>query len=385
MASHSRGTVRQWIAGVRLRTLSAGIAAVFIGGAAAIVDDSTLVNVIASFGADLVWRTSYLVLFFLALVVAVGLQIAVNFANDYSDGIRGTDAGRTGAGRAENNSEHLEKTEQTDRQSPIVETDKFVSSAFFTFSVSPANRASSVNLDTPSRLVASGVEQKLVLRAAVVAAGISCLTGLFACIISGRWLLLFVGIVSVIAAWFYTGGKNPYGYAGFGELAVFVFFGLVAVLGTEFLLTGEIGIAGFGGAIVSGLSSCAVLLVNNIRDIKSDEMSGKKTLAVRMGYSASLTLLLFFSEAAFGIAFLGTLDFIKYGFSPILSIVPGLVITILINRIIARCNPPLEGESLYGLRKKALQPFPAQLMFSLASLQCVLLAFPFVVLAATFF
>lgn len=196
----------------------------------------------------------------LCLAVALFLQFAVNFANDYSDGIRGADAGR---GDDENRS------------------------------------------GKPQRLTASGlVRPGSVLAAGGVCALLACLCGLAVVIITGQYWLIGVGVLCVLAGWYYTGGKHPYGYAGWGELSVFVFFGLVATLGTEFVicrafdstvaLHGRFGIdlVGVVAAVCSGLYSVIILMVNNLRDVEEDAASGKRTLAVKVGAGAARVLLL---------------------------------------------------------------------------------------------
>ena len=204
-----------WIEGARLRTLPLAIAPIALGaGTASSLDRLDI-------GLSL-----------LALAVALALQIGVNYANDYSDGIRGTDKNRVG----------------------------------------------------PLRLTGSGSKKPEVVKLAAFGFfGIAALAGLLIVIITGYWALVLVGLAAIVAAWFYTGGKNPYGYAGFGELAVFLFFGLVATVGTNFIQTGLIDPLAVlvGGGY--GLYAAAVLMVNNIRDIETDKKSGKITLAVRMG------------------------------------------------------------------------------------------------------
>lgn len=204
-----------WIEGARLRTLPLAIAPIALGaGTASSLDRFDLA------------------LSLLALVVALALQIGVNFANDYSDGIRGTDNNRVG----------------------------------------------------PLRLTGSGSKKpESVKLAAFGFFGLAALAGLGVVLITGYWVLVLVGLLAIVAAWFYTGGKNPYGYAGFGELAVFVFFGLVATVGTNFIQTGLVDPLAVlvGGGY--GLYASAVLMVNNIRDIETDKKSGKITLAVQMG------------------------------------------------------------------------------------------------------
>nr|WP_233613931.1 1,4-dihydroxy-2-naphthoate polyprenyltransferase [Leucobacter edaphi] len=180
-----------------------------------------------------------LTLTLLALAVAVFLQIGVNYANDYSDGIRGTDEFRVG----------------------------------------------------PARLTGSGlVNPKKVLALALVFFGLAAAAGLVAVVLSGRWWFLALGVIAIIAAWFYTGGKRPYGYAGLGEVMVFIFFGMVATVGTVYLQTDvQTQEMWFTGAGV-GLFAVAVLVVNNIRDIPTDTLAGKRTLSVRIGDRASRVL-----------------------------------------------------------------------------------------------
>jgi 1,4-dihydroxy-2-naphthoate octaprenyltransferase len=167
----------------------------------------------------------------LALVVALALQVGVNYANDYSDGVRGTDDVRVG----------------------------------------------------PVRLVASGLASaSSVKRAAFMAFGVAGIAGLVLAATTSWWLLV-VGVASVLAGWFYTGGTHPYGYLGLGELFVFVFFGLVAVVGTTYVQTGSLPWLAWAGGVASGALACAVLVTNNLRDIPTDGPVGKRTLAVRLG------------------------------------------------------------------------------------------------------
>jgi len=168
----------------------------------------------------------------LALVVALALQVAVNYANDYSDGVRGTDSDRVG----------------------------------------------------PMRLVGSGAAPaRSVLAATGCAFAVAGVAGLALVARSGQWWLLAVGVLAVLAAWFYTGGSKPYGYAGLGEVAVFVFFGLVAVLGTTWTQAGAVDVGAWAAAVGVGSTACALLVVNNLRDIPTDTAAGKGTLAVRLG------------------------------------------------------------------------------------------------------
>jgi len=205
---------RRWLIGARPRTLPAAVVPVAVGTACAVGE-----------GGITWWRAGA------ALVVSLALQVGTNYANDYSDGVRGTDAVRVG----------------------------------------------------PVRLVASGLAPApAVKRAALTAFGVAAVAGLALAIAVG-WPLLVVGAAAIAAGWFYTGGPKPYGYLGFGELFVFVFFGLVATAGTTYVLTERLtGLALVAGAAVGALA-CALLVVNNLRDLATDGAAGKKTLAVRIG------------------------------------------------------------------------------------------------------
>jgi 1,4-dihydroxy-2-naphthoate octaprenyltransferase len=212
-------SIKNWITGARVRTLPLAVAPIVLGSAS----------------ADLVDRFNPL-LASLALLVALLLQIGVNYANDYSDGIRGTDANRVG----------------------------------------------------PVRLTGSGlVRPQAVKLAAAITFGLAALCGLSIVLITGQWWLVAVGAVSIIAAWYYTGGKSPYGYAGLGEIAVFIFFGLIATVGTAYIQILEIDPMAVLLGINFGFYATAVLLVNNIRDVATDKQSGKNTLSVRIGVRAS--------------------------------------------------------------------------------------------------
>lgn len=208
-------TLRDWMEGARIRTLPAALAPVLIGTGAAY-----------QVGSGSVPRA------LLAAGVALSFQVGVNFANDYSDGIRGTDDVRTG----------------------------------------------------PPRLTGGGmVTPKTVKAAAVLSLLLGCLLGLCLIALSGTWEMLIAGGLAVVAAWFYTGGTKPYGYMGLGEVFVFLFFGLMATLGTTWTQAGQLPAPSWLGAIGVGLIACALLMVNNIRDIPTDSVVGKNTLAVRMG------------------------------------------------------------------------------------------------------
>ena len=224
---------REWLAGTRPRTLPAAVVPVLIGSGVAL-----------GYGRFSWWRA------LLALVVALALQVGVNFANDYSDGIRGSDERRVG----------------------------------------------------PVRLVAAGLAPpRQVLAAALgcfVLAGVAGLT--LAAVTS--WWLLAVGAACIAAAWFYTGGPKPYGYSGLGEVFVFLCFGVVAVAGTAYVQMEALSWLGLAAAVPAGLLACALLMVNNLRDIGTDTVAGKRTLAVMLGDARSrwgyvLTLLVPFGVA----------------------------------------------------------------------------------------
>ena len=203
--------MNKWVLGARVRTLPAAVAPVLVG---------------TSFAPKINWINAGL-----ALIVSLSLQIAVNFSNDYSDGIRGTDANRVG----------------------------------------------------PTRLVATGLATaKAVRTAAFLSFAIACLAGTLLSLNTTLWLIL-VGVISVLAAWGYTGGKRPYGYLGFGEFSVFIFFGLVATIGSYYVQTQQINWQIVLLSIPVGSLSCAILVINNLRDRPLDEIAGKQTLAVKLG------------------------------------------------------------------------------------------------------
>jgi 1,4-dihydroxy-2-naphthoate octaprenyltransferase len=204
--------MNKWVLGARPRTLSAAIAPVVIASALA--------------GTDFNWFRAAL-----ALKVAVWLQIGVNYANDFSDGVKGTDENRIG----------------------------------------------------PTRLVASGLASATAVKnAAFISFAIASIAGVWLSLLTSP-LLILIGMLAIAAAWGYTGGKNPYGYSGLGEVSVFIFFGLVATMGTYYVQTENITLLGFIAAIPMGALACAILAINNIRDRAQDELVGKKTLAVRLG------------------------------------------------------------------------------------------------------
>ncbi len=212
-----QATARDWIGGARLRTLPLAIAPVALGTSTAYIL------------GDGGWHW---VRALLALGVAIALQIGVNYANDYSDGVRGTDKRRVG----------------------------------------------------PARLTGSGAAKpRTVLTVALVFFGLGALAGIALVVLSGQYWLLAVGAVCIVAAWFYTGGKRPYGYVGLGEVVVFVFFGLVATAGTTYTQVGTVDVTTWVAGAIAGLFACATLMINNVRDIEQDRLAGKRTLAVLIG------------------------------------------------------------------------------------------------------
>jgi len=203
--------LNKWLIGARIKTLPAAISPVLIG---------------TSYAEQITWINAAL-----ALIVALFLQIAVNYANDYSDGIKGTDQNRIG----------------------------------------------------PIRLVASGLASAIAVRnAAYISFLIAAIAGSMLSFNTSMWLFI-IGGISILAAWGYTGGKKPYGYIGFGELSVFVFFGLVATIGSYYIQSEELNWQIFLLSIPVGCLSCAVLVINNLRDLSNDKLVGKRTLAVLLG------------------------------------------------------------------------------------------------------
>ncbi len=208
-------TMAQWVEAARPRTLPAAIAPVLVGTGAAFTVESAHIGQAA-----------------LALVVALALQVGVNYANDYSDGVRGTDDHRVG----------------------------------------------------PFRLVGSGAAAPPTVKAAAwISFTVAALAGFVLVAWSGHWWLLGLGAAAVAAAWFYTGGSRPYGYRGLGEVSVFVFFGLVAVIGTTYVQVGHLVASSVIGAVAIGSLACAIMLANNLRDAPTDAETGKRTLAVYLG------------------------------------------------------------------------------------------------------
>jgi 1,4-dihydroxy-2-naphthoate polyprenyltransferase len=226
---------REWLAGTRPRTLPAAIVPVLIGS-----------GVAAGYDRFSWWRAA------LALVVALALQVGVNFANDYSDGVRGSDEKRVG----------------------------------------------------PVRLVAAGLAPPRQVKAAAFGFfGVAGAAGLALAAVTSWWLLA-VGAGCIAAAWFYTGGPRPYGYHGLGEVFVFVCFGVVAVAGTAYVQMRELSWLALAASVPAGLLACALLMVNNLRDIRTDTVAGKRTLAVLLGDARSRIGYVLMLVAPFGIAVL---------------------------------------------------------------------------------
>ena len=264
VATVKPATLRDWVAGARLRTLPLAIAPVALGtGIAYTLGDGG-------------WHW---VRALLCLAVALGLQVAVNYANDYSDGVRGTDAVRVG----------------------------------------------------PGRLTGSGkARPRTVLVVALVFFGLAALAGLALVVLSEQWILLVVGAAAIVAGWFYTGGRHPYGYYGLGEVFVFVFFGLVATVGTTFVQVGQVTLDGWLAGTAIGLIACAVLMVNNIRDIDQDRLAGKRTLAVLIGNLPARIVFAVLLAAPFAILVSFVLLYVNAGYVyfALLAAVPAIIITL---------------------------------------------------------
>ena len=220
-----------WFQGARPKTLGAAIAPVLVGSSIAFYE-----------------KSFNLTISLLALLVSVSIQIAVNYANDYSDGIKGTDDQRVG----------------------------------------------------PVRLVGQKLASpKSVKTAAILFFSIAALAGLFITILSNQWWFLLLGLSAIVAAWTYTGGPKPYGYAGLGEVFVFIYFGLVAVIGTTYAQTLYIKPYFFLYAISIGLFASAILVANNLRDREKDKQNNKNTLAVKLGDQKTRNLYVLFMVLPF--------------------------------------------------------------------------------------
>jgi 1,4-dihydroxy-2-naphthoate polyprenyltransferase len=254
-----------WIAGARIRTLPLSVAPVALGTAAAYA---------ASGFEDWHWVRALL-----CLAVALGLQIGVNYANDYSDGIRGTDNLRIG----------------------------------------------------PSRLTGSGAAKpRTVLTVALFFFFIAAVAGAAVVVLSQQYWLFAVGAACVLAAWFYTGGKHPYGYYGFGELFVFVFFGVVATAGTTYVQVGTVNLESWVGGVAVGLLACAVLVANNLRDLDHDRVAGKRTLSVLVGDRISRILFAVFLLVPFALLYLFVLFYQNayFVYFTLLLAVPAVIIAL---------------------------------------------------------
>ena len=378
-------TWKLWLAGTRPRTLPASIAPVIVGAASAwgvfthrggwglhCIDTTSEAPTALGQPCDVWWYTidgaipRFLGMTFLCIGVALFLQIAVNFANDYSDGIRGVDEGRSVP------ESHTANGHQTGSSFPARSAAVSATAQLSPTQPTPAQPVTKVTKATkvtkPQRLVASGVPPKQVLAAAGIAAALACTCGLAVSIISGQYWLIALGALCLLAGWFYTGGHHPYGYAGFGEVSVFVFFGLVATLGTEFVICqsfdgfgipnvtrfdfaqpfadgwngwtwfwqGQFGIdlTGLVAAVCCGLNAVLLLMVNNVRDITEDKQHGKRTLAVRLGErGARIALVVCLALDVLLVAILVTVLWFPWGMILLLS---SLAVPVRIVRSIAR-------------------------------------------------
>ncbi|MEO8106605.1 MAG: 1,4-dihydroxy-2-naphthoate polyprenyltransferase [Actinomycetes bacterium] len=247
-------TPQQWWQGARPRTLPAAVAPVTAGtGVAAYY---------SSFDA---------LLALLALVVALAFQVAVNYANDYSDGVRGTDDERVG----------------------------------------------------PMRLTASrAAPAETVKQAALISFGVGALAGLVIVLLTAQWWLLAVGVACMAAAWYYTGGRVPYGYRGFGEVSVFLFFGLVATMGTSYVQTEQWSWLALVAACGVGALAVALLVVNNLRDIPTDAAVGKQTLAVRLGDRGTRVLYVALLTAALIVVVVASVGWTPAALIALLAFIP---------------------------------------------------------------
>jgi 1,4-dihydroxy-2-naphthoate octaprenyltransferase len=227
--------VNRWVAGARPRTLPVAVVPVAVGTAVA-----------SAQGSVIWWRAAA------ALAVSLAIQVGTNYANDYSDGVRGTDAAGRRAG--------------------------------------------------PMRLVGSGAASPRAVKIAAFSCfSLACCLGLVLAAVTSWWIVAG-GALCVLAAWFYTGGSRPYGYRGLGEVSVFAFFGVAAVAGTAFVQMGRLSWLGLAASVPAGLLSCALLMINNLRDIGSDATAGKRTLAVRIGDAHARTAYLLFLLVPFALA-----------------------------------------------------------------------------------
>jgi len=276
-------TPAQWVAGARPRTLGAAVAPVLVGTAVAYAEVDDVIW----------WRAAA------ALVVSLALQVGVNYANDYSDGVRGTDDVRAG----------------------------------------------------PLRLTASKLATPTAVRtAAALAFGVAAVVGLTLAVIVDLRLLL-VGVAAIAAAALYTGGPRPYGYSGFGELAVLVFFGLVATTGSTYVQIERVPGVAWWSAVAVGLLACAILLANNIRDVAGDRAAGKRTLAVRLGARPARILYAACLAIAFGIVFVIALGSSAWALLALLAL-PLAVRPVRL--VLTRTDPPSLVSALVGTARLEL-------------------------------
>ncbi|KFJ02438.1 1,4-dihydroxy-2-naphthoate octaprenyltransferase [Bifidobacterium subtile] len=288
-----------WIQGARPKTLPLGLAPVIAaamtmwqpvfegvyGGSydhkpCPVFDGRPNLDLASNYGRCLTSHGWYIAVTLLCAGVAVFLQIAANFANDYSDGVRGVDSGRDMRNASTSGAANITggaAQAQVQAQSQQLSKESAASEG-------------SQRSQAPSRLVASGVAPKKVLAAAGISAALACACGLAIIVLTGHWWLLALGVVCIVAGWFYVGGKHPYGYHGWGEISVFAFFGLIATCGTSYALSDTVPYVIIWVAVAQGLLAVAVLSVNNLRDVDEDAAHGKRTWMVRMGRSGGKKL-----------------------------------------------------------------------------------------------
>ena len=287
MGSDAPPMWRRWVQGARLRTLPLALSPVFLGSSSA-VQSGTFSIAIA----------------LLATTVALALQVGVNYANDYSDGIRGTDDDRVGPPRLVG--------------SGLVEPGKVLRAALFSFAMAAI----------------AGLVLLILARVEVLATD-----GLLAWLAS-VWPVLALGTLAVLAAWYYTGGSRPYGYSGAGEIVVFLFFGPVATIGTAWSMAGIVPFDAVFSGVGAGAFAAAVLLVNNVRDREKDALAGKNTVSVRVGYRASLWLLVVLVAVPYVMVGVLSLFFI---WAPVAYVTALLTLWVLIQVFLAKSSAQLIG------------------------------------------